>query len=174
MIIEECFGSVVKCLGAGGGDAQAQGFEDAAYGGDEVDALADEGVADFEGDEVFLGLFGAVLNGAEEVAVGAEEFGEHAGIELIAFAVVLIDGAEFAGIGDGDVHACLGEVAADPGAVCADFDGDGGVGMIFAEFLECGAVVGDGEFLENGTIRVCGADMVFLIAEVDADEASTG
>ena len=34
-----------------------------------------------------------MLDGAEEVAVGSQEFGEHAGIELIAFAVVLVDGA---------------------------------------------------------------------------------
>lgn len=132
--------------------------------------MAHEGVANFEGDEVFLGLFGTVLDGAEEVAVGAEEFGEHAGIELIAFAVVLVDGTKFAGIGYGDVHACIGEVAADPGAVCADFDGDGGLGIILAEFLECGAIVGNGELLEDDAISACGADVVFLIAEIDADE----
>lgn len=39
---EECFGSVVECLGAGRGDAQAQGFEDTTNGGDDVDALAHE------------------------------------------------------------------------------------------------------------------------------------
>jgi len=90
---KECFGSVVECLGAGGGDSQSQGFEHATDGGDHVDALADEGVTDFEGNEVFLCLFGAVLDGAEEVTIGTEEFGEHAGVELIAFAVVLVDGA---------------------------------------------------------------------------------
>lgn len=115
-----------------------------------------------------------MLDGAEKVAIGTEEFGEHLGIKAVAFAVVLIDDAKFAGIGDGDVHACIGEVATDPGAVCADFDGDVGLGIILAEFLECGAIVGNGKLLENDTISACGADVVFLIAEIDADECCAG
>ena len=62
------------------------------------------------------------------------------------------------------------EEAADPGAVGADFDGDGGLGVIFAEFFECGTVVRDGAFFENGAVSIGDADVVFLVAQIDADE----
>jgi len=53
--------------------------------------------------------------------------------------------------------------------VSSHFEGNRATGVILAKLPEGLAVIGDGELFENRSILVSDADMVFLVAEVDAD-----
>lgn len=134
-----------------------------------MDALAHEAVAHLDSDKILLGLLAAVLDGAEEFGINAQYFGEHAGIEFITLALVLVDGSQLAGVGNGDFHPLSRKEPADPRAVGSDFDGDLCLRVIDGEFLERFTGVGDGKLLDDVSVLVGDADLVFPITEVDAE-----
>ena len=58
----------------------AEALEGETDGVDEVDAGADEGIAELEAEQIMLGLGGAVLDGMEQLRIHPGETGEPLGI----------------------------------------------------------------------------------------------
>ena len=134
-----------------------------------MDALAHKDVAQLEVERISLALFADVLDGVKQGRINANQFGEHPRIDLITLALVLVNGAQFAGIGDDDLTACLLQQATNPGAMGAYFKCQEGLGVVLRELQQVLAVIGEAKFLENISLLVSDADRVFGIPEVDAD-----
>ena len=100
---------------------------------DDVHALAHEVVAQFDLEEVALGLLGAVLDGKEQLRIDAGEPGEDAGVVFVALAITGMDGAQLAGIGDDDLVTEFLDKAADPRAMRAHFEGDACAEILLGE-----------------------------------------
>ena len=71
MLVEICCCFFMKARGGSSRDAVPERFENPPDGGNNVDSLPNEGVTKFDTHEVFLSLFGAVFNGAEQGRVDA-------------------------------------------------------------------------------------------------------
>jgi hypothetical protein len=147
----------------------AEALEGETDGVDEVDAGADEGIAQFEAEQIVLGLGRTVLDGMKQGRVNAGKAGEHLGIALVAFAFVTRDGVELARVGDQDVCAEVGEVTADPRAVRAGFEGNGGAGEIGEQLGQCGPGVGQCALADDLAGGIEDADMMRPVSEIKAE-----
>ena len=80
------------------------------------DPLAHEVVAHLDALQSKLGLFGAVLDQLESRDISLGQLSEHAGIKLIALALVLVDGSQLAKFGDESIATQINkESAIQPG-----------------------------------------------------------
>jgi hypothetical protein len=108
----------------------AEALEGEADGVDEIDAGANQGVAQLEAEQVVLGLGGAVLDGMKQGWINPRQTRQHLRVAAVALAFVTGDGVELARVGDQHGGAAPGEEAADPRAVHAGFQRDGGTGKL--------------------------------------------
>lgn len=158
-----------EACGVGRGQTDAGTFEGEADAGDDVDALAHEVVAQLDLEEIALGLFGAVLDGVEQLGVYAGEPGDHAGVGPVAFTMVGVDGAQLAGVGDEHLVAEALEEAAGPRGMRADFQGNAGARIFERKPAQAFTMIGDGALVDDGSGGVEDADGVLLVSEVKAD-----
>ena len=121
---------------------KAQALEGEAHGVDEVDAGADEGITEFEAKQIMLGLGGAMLDGMEQGRINPRQPGEHLGVAPVALAFVAGDGVELARVGDEHGGTAPREEPADPRAVGASFQRNGGVRELCHQLRQCRSGVG--------------------------------
>lgn len=97
---------------------------------DDVCSLGRERVAQGHGKTIELVFFGAVAHWTKQFRIDAGYLGEHARVELVAFAVVLIDSPQRAGVGHEAVAAVGFHQAADPWTVSRYFNGEQSAAML--------------------------------------------
>ncbi len=132
----------VKRLAGGVAHGMAEALEGEAHGVDEVDAGADEGITEFEAKQIMLGLGGAMLDGMEQGRINPRQPGEHLGVAPVALAFVAGDGVELARVGDEHGGTAPREEPADPRAVGASFQRNGGVRELCHQLRQCRSGVG--------------------------------
>jgi hypothetical protein len=132
----------VKRFAGGVAHGMAKALEGEADGVDEVDAGANQGVAQLEAQEIMLGLGGTMLDGMEQRGIHTGQPGEHLGVAPVALAFGAGDGVELARVGDQDGGPVLGEVTADPRTVRAGLQRDGGARELGQQFGQGGPGVG--------------------------------
>jgi len=114
-------------------------------------------------------LGGTMLNGMEQRGIHAGEAGEHLGVAPVALALVAGDGVELAGIGHDDGGPEAGEVTADPRAVRARLQRDGGAGKLREELRQGRAGVGQGRLADDVAGGIEHADVMRPITEIEAE-----
>ena len=155
-------------------DRVAEALEREPHGVDEVHAGAHQAVAQFEAEEIVLGLGGAVLQGMEQGRVGAGEAGEHHGIAAVALAFMAGDGVELAGISHDDGRAKTREVTTDPRTVRARFQRHGGGGIVVEQQRQGHAVIEHGPFVNDLARGIKHTDVMAAIAEIEAEGKAAG
>jgi len=114
-----------------------------------------------------LSLFGAVFDRMEQRNIST---GEHARIQLIALALVLVSGSQLATVGDDHFAARISEQSADPETVGANFDGDAGSGICFCELSEAIARVGDFALSEGVSFVINHANGVAKVSKINSND----
>ena len=152
----------------------AEALEGEAHGVDQIDPGAHQGVAEFEAEQIVLGLGRAVLNRMEQGGIDAGQTGEHLGVPAVAFALVAGDGVELARVGDDHGGAAFLEEAADPGAVGTGFQRDGGVGEVREQLGQRGPGVGQTALTDDLTGGIQNANVMPAIAQIEAEGEPAG
>ena len=168
---------LVKRLAGGITQGMTEALERETDGIDEVDAGADEGIAEFEAEQIMLGLGGAVFDGMEQGGINPREPGEHPGVALVALALVAGDGVELARVGHNDLRPKFGEEPADPRAVHAGFHRHRGAGEIGQQPGQRGPGVGQRALADDLAGSIQDADVMRAVTEIQtegepADEGS--
>ena len=150
-------------------DAIAEAFKAGVDGTDDLGTGADETVPQLDPKEVLLGGRTAMLDGMEQLGIDPTEAGEHLCIEAIALAFVVIDGAQLACVGDGDLPVELLQEATDPGRMSADFHESLGFGETPSQLTQRRSIIGDLFFGDHLARLVGDTHVMFTIAQVDPD-----
>jgi hypothetical protein len=159
----------VKRLAGGVAHYMAEAFEGEPDGVDEVDAGADEGVPEFEAEQIVLGLGGTVLDGVQQRRVHPCETREHLGIASVTLAFGTGNSVELARIGDKDGGPIRGEEATDPRTMRAGFQRDSGVRELGEQLGQGGPGIGQGCLADNLTSDIKDADVMTPITKIKAD-----
>ena len=110
-----------------------------------------------------------MLEGMQQGDICAGEAGEHGGIAPVALPFMAGDGVKFARVGDDDGGSKTGEVTADPGAVRASFEGDGGGRITGEQLRERRAVIGEGTFVDQQAGGIQHAVLMAAVTQIEAD-----
>ena len=110
----------------------------------------------------------------EQRGIHTRQPGEHLGVAPVALALVAGDGVELAGIGHDDRGPEAGEVTADPRAVRARLQRDGGAGKLREELRQGRAGVGQGRLADDVAGGIEHADVMRPITEIEAEGEPAG
>jgi hypothetical protein len=113
-----------------------------------------------------------MLNRAEKLGVNPGQLCQHAGVKLVALAVVLVDRPELPGIGHQAGTSARFKQSTDPRAVRADLNSKKSSLVFVRQLSQLFLIIGHRLFAKDVSVLVSNAHVVFLIAEIDADYRS--
>jgi len=160
---------LVERFTGGVAHGMAEALEGEADGVDEVDARAHQSIAQFQTQQIMLGLSRAVLDGMKQGRVNPRQPGEHLGVAPVALAFGARDGVELARVGDEDRGPVFGEVTTDPRAVGAGLQRDGGAGEVHEQLCQRRPGVGQRRFADNLAGGIQDADVMRAITKIKAE-----
>ena len=152
----------------------AQTLEGETEGVDEVDTRPHEGIAEFEAQQIVLGLSGAVLDGVQQGRVNAGQPGQHLGVAPVALAFATGDGVQLARVGNDHRGPVLLKESADPRAVRPGFQRHRGEGELGEQFRQCRTGVGQRPLANDLTAGIQNADVMTPVTKIKAKGEPAG